>query len=910
MNVCTVIAKNYVAQARVLARSFRRHHPDGRFTVLVLDDFDGFIDPAQEPFEVMRTEDLELPQLLQMASSYDILELSTAVKPWLLRRLLRDRDHVVYLDPDIRIYASCEPIAELAREHGMVLTPHNVAAMPRDGLKPSEQDILVAGVYNLGFIALAEHPDTHEFLDWWSERLLYDCIVDPDRGYFVDQRWIDLVPGMVPSVHFLRDPGYNVAYWNLATRDVQRTGPEDYTVNGSPLRFFHFSGYDPERPDTLSKHQNRIDLAALPVVRELCDGYGAELLAEGYEEARGWPYTYTHTASGLEIDRAVRRTFVDGMSSGALAGSLFTPEGEAEFRAYASGPAGEDHLERLSRYLWSVWAVRRDLSSSFNLNDDRGVDILQAWARDHGRDALGPRVALLRPIEQPGAADTATPLARAQDGRARRFGVNVAGFLRSELGVGEVARQAIGALDAVDVPVMPSSLVAHLSRQGHDFGASSGLAAPFAVNLLCMNADTTPGFAHEAGEAFFAGRHTIGWWWWEVSAFPEMWRGSFDYVDELWAGSEFVAQTLRAAGDVPVVHVRMPVTVPEGVTAARERLGLPDGFVFLFVYDYNSVLERKNPVGLIEAFRRAFPPGAGPSLVLKSINAQNHPGAHERVVQAAGGHPDVHLIDGYVSAADRYRMIASCDCYVSLHRSEGFGITMAEAMLFGRPVIATGYSGNVDFMTPENSYLVDHELVPIGPGADPYPAEGEWADPDLDHAAELMRRVVEQPEEAARRAEAGRRFVAEHHSPKAAGLVMRDRLHVLSKTAAPGDLDGSRARQEAGELAQRGPAEWTHPRLSPRRLLRAAVLRLARPLQTYQREVDAGLLWAVQETAEAERAEAQAQQAELLTQLRRLERRLAALEQRDQTPAPSGGAGQQAPAAGVVEVGGGRDAAA
>ena len=207
-----------------------------------------------------------------------------------------------------------------------------------------------------------------------------------------------------------------------------------------------------------------------------------------------------------------------------------------------------------------------------------------------------------------------------------------------------------------------------------------------------------------------------------------------------------MAETLAAASPKPVVHMPMPVTLPPVVDLPREALGLPGGFVFLLVYDFASVLARKNPVGLIEAFLRAFPdPEEGARLVLKSINSERHPNEHDQVRLAAKGHPHVHLLDFYVSADEKNAMIAAADCYASLHRSEGFGITMAEAMLLGKPVVATAYSGNLDFMRPENSYLVDYELAPIGPGNGPYPPEAEWAEPDLDHAATLMREVVRGP---------------------------------------------------------------------------------------------------------------------------------------------------------------------
>ena len=154
MNVCTIVAKNYLAHARVLALSLREQHPDSELTVLVLDGVDGYVDPAQEPYRLLGPQDIDCEPFEQMVSSYSVIELSTAVKPWLLRKLLTEQDHAVYLDPDIRVVSPLDEIRELALEHGIVLTPHNLTPIPRDGRYPSEESILIAGAYNLGFIGL------------------------------------------------------------------------------------------------------------------------------------------------------------------------------------------------------------------------------------------------------------------------------------------------------------------------------------------------------------------------------------------------------------------------------------------------------------------------------------------------------------------------------------------------------------------------------------------------------------------------------------------------------------------------------------------------------------------------------------------------------------------------------------
>ena len=173
----------------------------------------------------------------------------------------------------------------------------------------------------------------------------------------------------------------------------------------------------------------------------------------------------------------------------------------------------------------------------------------------------------------------------------------------------------------------------------------------------------------------------------------------------------------------------------------RERLGFPRRFLFLFLFDFLSVLQRKNPLGLIEAFTRAFSPDEGPVLVIKSINGSLRASELEQVRMAAAGRPDILVVDRHYSAEEKNALLGACDCYVSLHRSEGLGLTLAEAMALGKPVIATGYSGNLHFMTPDNSYLVDYTLSAVPPACGPYPTTARWAAPDLGHAARLLRMV-------------------------------------------------------------------------------------------------------------------------------------------------------------------------
>jgi glycosyltransferase involved in cell wall biosynthesis/SAM-dependent methyltransferase len=779
MHICTIIAKNYLAQARVLSESFRRHHPDGRVSVLVIDEIGERFDPAAEPFDVLTPAELEIETFERMAGIYDVMELSTAVKPWLLRHLLGESEAITYLDPDIEVFAELTELVDLARRHGLVLTPHYTAPPPDDGRKPSEGDILRAGVYNLGFVAVGRGPDTDRLLDWWSDRLRTECYVDFAADRFVDQRWMDMAPAMVSQFHVVRDPGYNVAYWNLHERRLER---EDGAclVEGRPLRFFHFSGYKPELPDRLSPpFQDRFELTRLPVVRELCDAYSRQLRRHGYEEAKAWSYGYDALPNGIRLDSELRALFREAVQRQELDGSIFTPTGAENFVTWLNG----------TRVPW---------------------------------------------------------------------GVNVLGYFSAELGVGEAGRQMVEALGARGIPNLAIRQTETSNRQEHEFEAADELEARYPVNLLCVNADALLHLGSRMDPEFFAGRYSIGLWWWEVTRFPERWLRAFDYVDEVWVGSRHVADAVASVAPVPVTPITLPVSPLAPAPLDRAALGLPtEGLLFLSVFDYMSSFERKNPLASVEAFRRAFEPGSGAKLVIKSINSDRDPGNRALLEGAVAGHPDIHLVDRYASPAEKNAMLAACDCYLSLHRSEGFGLPLAEAMYFGKPVIGTAYSGNLEFMTEENSYLVPAELRRIDDGAQFYSGGGHWAEPDVERAASLMRKVLERPQAARERGARAAADIRRSHSPQAAGRVIERRLaelrpeatrRALAEQQRRGDEGPSTPEEVALDRVAAGPPQQESPRLGPvGGTARKAMLRLMKPYTAHEQEVDRITLAAVSE---------------------------------------------------------------
>jgi hypothetical protein len=244
--------------------------------------------------------------------------------------------------------------------------------LPRDGRRPAEEEILLAGTFNAGFLGVGR--DGIAFLRWWAERLAEDCRVDPQRGLYADQRWLDLAPGLVPDAHVSRDPGLNLGYWDLPNRQVEG-GPGAYTVRGAPLRCFHFGGFDPERPDVLSLHQDRVDLAAEPVLTQLLRDYADELLAAGHAAAAP---ARLGTTTPL-----MRRLYREGRAAGALREPLTTAAGEAELVRWLQVPDERGGWAGVTRFLVALYDATPHLRRHFpDLDGPDALDYAE-WVRDH-----------------------------------------------------------------------------------------------------------------------------------------------------------------------------------------------------------------------------------------------------------------------------------------------------------------------------------------------------------------------------------------------------------------------------------------------------------------------------------------------------------------------------------------------
>ena len=308
--IFTICSNNYVPMAKVLVQSVRQHHQNATLYLCLADKLLPDSEFYPPDCQVIVAEDLNIPEFPQFAFRYDVLEFNTAIKPFMLLDLLkRGHDGVLYFDPDIEVFSPLDSIAhKLDEGASFVLTPHLLQPAEGDS-DPDDVGVMRAGVYNLGFLGVGATEEVPATLNWWARRLRYQCIGDQDRGLFVDQKFIDLVPGFADSVQIVRDSRYNVAYWNLAQRHLEHDG-KGWRVDGEELAFFHFSGFDCADHMRLSKYSRAFCGDAIPpAVQAIMRHYSDRVMANGYHKARCIPYAYGHFASGALIPAQARRVF-------------------------------------------------------------------------------------------------------------------------------------------------------------------------------------------------------------------------------------------------------------------------------------------------------------------------------------------------------------------------------------------------------------------------------------------------------------------------------------------------------------------------------------------------------------------------------------------------------------------------
>lgn len=604
----------------------------------------------------------------------------------------------------------------------------------------------------------------------WLDELAQQCL---ERDGELDP-WTEVVAAGGP-VALVGDRGWALSPRTAGELEVGGSAG-DWTVDGERLAVASFPGFDPAEPWWYAEPGGvpLVSTSTTAGLRSLCRAYAAAVTATGVAPPTSWA---TEPLVGVPARPHLRAAYREGVrhclrQGSPLPANPYLPGEAAAFLDWWTGP-GDPQATTAGRAADAIWSVRRDLAQAFPAVRGEHQRAFRRWLWSHAAaDGMAGVVELPDP-PRPAPVVAVTS-------EARPFGVNLVGYHGSELGLGVAVRRLGLALDAAHIPWQAVTYDRTSSRKRADearAGSRPGVDHHF--TLVMVTPEQLPLFVSDGGRRWLEGHYSVGLWYWEADVMPPAHLGAFGLVDEVWGATEYLRDVFARHTTKPVEHIPVPFQFdePQLQPGDRARLGLDERFTFLFTFDFLSVANRKNPLGLVEAYLRAFPEPGPQRLVLKSINGDLFPRERERLLDATADREDIELWDRYVDAGDRLALVALADCYVSLHRSEGLGLTMAEAMAMGTPVIASRYSGNLDFMDDRSALLVGGEEVRIGPG-NYYPAEGHWFAPDLDEAAEAMRRIRGDADLGKRLAAAARDRIAER-SPERVGEVVGERLRQL-----------------------------------------------------------------------------------------------------------------------------------
>ncbi|SHG92763.1 FkbM family methyltransferase [Streptoalloteichus hindustanus] len=811
LTACTTATTGELAAVRVLGETFLTHHPGARFVALLVD-VPGTSEARGGAVELLRPADIGVPadHLARLGTACTADELRAVLQPRLLAHLVAAGGPVLHLDPRVLVLGRVDDLVVPALDQWpLLLSPRLLEPLARDGLRPSPEELVAAGVFDPGFLGVA--PGAEPFLRSWSDLV--------DEAPHATGAFLDGAPALVDH-HVLRDPGVGLSVWNAPQRELGRDALGALWAGGAPLRTVHLTGFDPQRPWLLSADiadRPRVLLSEHPLLAELCARYRNDLVRAG-ESRSVEGYRFALLPDGAPLPAALRREYHEAWRAAERAGQApppaafradgrdNQPEDADDFVRWACEPA--DDRQRAaggSRWSAALWTDDPELRRVFP--DPFGTDAAayREWCAQHGVPGgrLHPNAVRTPSVDFPELID--------QLGVAVVGGGPLAEALRA-------AAHASG-LPTADEPVYP-------------------------VLVRCPGAPPAP-----------TDRYVV-----EVcpdaSADADL-RG----VNELWVLSEAARRDLDSLG-VPVRAVPLPVADPgepdpAARAAARAELGLAEEHVvFVGAADHGEE-RRGNVLGLVSAFLSAFPDRDDVRLVLAMTSAREHPEAAERLRLATVTDPRVRLVEPAAPDVDDTlsRLLTAADCVAALHRAhdpgggqgggagEKIALLLAAAAARGLPVLASDHGAVSEFFDRGVAVLV--------------PCHDGGVEPDLQSAARLLRGLAEDRETAARVGALGREHVLRTRTLGQAAEKLRERIEHAYRAW--------RARRAQARLSQaddplrpllvakhalhREPDVDAQSRIPLAPALRKAVLRVLHHYDTHLRDMMGALVDGVERTA-------------------------------------------------------------
>ena len=386
---CAVITRNYASYARVLADSYFAHYPEGRFYLTVLD---GPPNPALPARVRLIDPEAACPHYWEMAVRYNPLELSCAIKPFLISTLLEtvNEPSVMYFDADVLILRRLREAEQMLEGADVLLTPHILQPIEPDGKQPDELYILSGGVYNMGFCAIRKSADSLRLLRWWASRVRAGAGIDLAAGMFLDQRWADLIPALFPFAAILRDETYNLAFWNLQERPLQQS-EGSFEIHGRPVAFFHFSGLDIDARAFRKTHQTRVSVIPGSPLAALISQYADLHQRHGLSDCVSLGTALDSFDNGVRFHPLLRQLYLDIDETRRRAfGNPFQTGNPECFFEWAVQP------NPTAPFLRVVYDAVPELHARFPDMEQADQAAFVDWARTDGAQKLGFDPALVR----------------------------------------------------------------------------------------------------------------------------------------------------------------------------------------------------------------------------------------------------------------------------------------------------------------------------------------------------------------------------------------------------------------------------------------------------------------------------------------------------------------------------------
>jgi len=776
----TVVPYREIVKAEVLAHSFLSCHADSHFVVGVTDHPSSTYLREQNGIRYLPVSDLaELqPDFLNLALALNEEGLINYVMPRLAKSLMSKGETIVYLEPESFVLNELTSLLEASVETDLVVVPRRLTSVFADGFNPSGEFIW-QDFYDSGIFAI--NANCVEFIEWWCKRTELTIDLEQSEKF----RFLNEATTLF-STTVLRDETYGLSFLNFDERTLTQDITGGWLVNGNPLRQSYFKGYEITRPYWSSSfiHENsRFLLSSSLNHQKLHDQYQEKLDCSyeksyvnntGSKDSYGW----AQLIPGYQLTPGIRHVFrTEWIEKSSDSKDLATPFGVTPISRFIEWLEGSTTISGplVQRFVLAIFIDRPDIYRDFVHGNAVDYDGLGRWIKDFGRSEY--------PISRLVRYQPPSKMSVIDRGRSKT-GVDVIGSLNSEHGLGEAGRLLVEALATTAEKISTISYSPVGVRGMHPFKTEN--VSENKTTVVALNPEQTRDLWNMYGIQFRKNRYVIGQWFWELEIAPSWYKAAFGerLVDELWAPTHFIEQMLldSVPSHIPVHYMPLPFVAPTiDLDFSLQTLGLEQRFTFLFTFDFGSVMKRKNPGAVIAAFKKAFRENEGPQLIVKSINGRIRQKEYEELLWSCDDRKDIFLIDEYFDNDKNAALIASCDCYVSLHRSEGLGLTLAEAMLLEKPVIATNYSGNLDFMNSETGLLVPWEYTEVGQDAAAYPSHAKWAEPNVEAAAEYMRYVYSNPADGVEIGRRARKFIETEFSPEVTGERMAARLREVRK---------------------------------------------------------------------------------------------------------------------------------